>query len=200
MDIAIIAFDNFTDLDLFLPWDLLNRVKDLGWNVRILGDKPEHRSVSGLTIPMHGPVEDANTADVVLFSSGPTTRQKYIDPNYLRLFQLDSNKQLIGSMCSGALILGGLGLLKSKEATTYPTAKTLLEELGVTVVNRSFVRSGNIATAAGCLAGVELASWVIEEKAGKKVRDNIIASVMPIGNVYGQQHFSLTMARVTTTP
>jgi hypothetical protein len=39
LDIAIIAFDNFTDLDLFLPWDLLNRVKDLGSNVRIFGDK-----------------------------------------------------------------------------------------------------------------------------------------------------------------
>jgi transcriptional regulator GlxA family with amidase domain len=188
LDIAIIAFDNFTDLDLFLPWDLLNRVKDLGWKVRILGDKPQHYSVSGLTIPMHGPIEDANEADVVLFTSGSVTRQKYIDQDYLRVFRLDSNKQLIGSMCSGSLILGGLGLLKGKEATTYPTARPLLQELGVTVVDRSFVRSGNIATAAGCLAGVELASWVIEEKAGKYVRDTVMASVMPIGTVYGQQH------------
>jgi transcriptional regulator GlxA family with amidase domain len=181
LDIAIITFENFTDLDLFLPWDLLNRVKDRGWSVRILGDKPEHRSVAGLTIPMHGYVAEANMADVVLFTSGPTTRQKYLEKEYLRTFRLDPGKQLIGSMCSGSLILGALGLLKGKEATTYPIARTLLEELGVTVVDRSFVKSGNIATAAGCLAGVELAGWVIEENAGKNVRDTVTQSVMPVG-------------------
>ena len=39
----------------------------------------------------------------------------------------------------------------------------------------------NIATAAGCLAGVELAGWVVEEKAGKNVRDTVTQSVMPVG-------------------
>ncbi|MEC3032979.1 thiamine biosynthesis protein ThiJ, partial [Bacillus thuringiensis] len=26
MKIGIVCFDNFTDIDVFLPWDLLNRV------------------------------------------------------------------------------------------------------------------------------------------------------------------------------
>ena len=41
MKIAIVCFDNFTDIDVFLPWDLLNRVRLVGgisdWNVQLLG-------------------------------------------------------------------------------------------------------------------------------------------------------------------
>jgi putative intracellular protease/amidase len=36
MEIAIVAFDDFTDIDVFLPWDLLNRVKERGWTVKIV--------------------------------------------------------------------------------------------------------------------------------------------------------------------
>lgn len=175
------VFDGFTDLDVFLPWDILNRVKEPNWSVRLLGEAPKHCSVSGLTIPMHGSIEEANAADVVLFASGPATRSKYVDQDYLSIFKLDPDRQMIGSMCSGALILAGLGLLHGKEATTYPTAKDLLSAMGVKVVNRPFVKVGNIATAAGCLAGVDLASWVIEAKAGTDVRDAVIESVQPVG-------------------
>jgi transcriptional regulator GlxA family with amidase domain len=150
--------------------------------VRLLGEAREHRSLAGLTIPMHGNIADASSADVVIFASGPATRQKYCDKNYLGQFNLDPSKQMIGSMCSGALILGGLGLLGGKEATTYPTARTLLSKLGAIVVNRPFVQVGNIATAASCLAGVHLCSWIIEERASKDQRDLVMASVEPIGS------------------
>lgn len=40
MKIAIVCFDNFTDIDVFLPWDLLNRVRLVGgisdWDVQLL--------------------------------------------------------------------------------------------------------------------------------------------------------------------
>ena len=169
MQISIIVFDDFTDLDVFLPWDLLNRVRqDKKWNVRLLGDKVEHRSKAGLVIPMHGAVEEANSSDVVIFGSGPATRQKCRDPEYLRSFRLNPEHQLIASMCSGALILAALGLLDNLEATTYPTSVTELQSFGVKVVYGPFVQVGNIATAAGCLAAIDLVGWIIEKKAGQK--------------------------------
>ncbi len=181
MKISIVTFEGFTDLDVFLPWDLLNRVKAPNWSVRILGDKSEHRSLAGLVIPVHGLAEEANSSDVVLFASGPETRRKCIDKEYLQIFQLDPERQLIGSMCSGALILAGLGLLNGREATTYPTAADLLRGFGVTVVARPFVKQGNVATAAGCLAAVDLSAWVIEEKAGLAQRKAVLGSVQPVG-------------------
>jgi transcriptional regulator GlxA family with amidase domain len=181
MRTSIVAFDDFTDIDVFFLWDLLNRVKDRGWQVRIVGDKASHTSSTGLTIPMHGPVTEANESDIVLFASGMGTRRLINDTEYLALLRLNPERQLIGSMCSGALILAALGLLDGKEATTYPTAKTALEKYGVRVVERPFVRQGNIATAAGCLAAQYLVGWVIEEKLGKARREGVIRSVQPVG-------------------
>jgi transcriptional regulator GlxA family with amidase domain len=151
------------------------------WDVKIIGDKPEHTSTSGLKIPMHGNLLEAKSSDVVLFASGPGTRTKYGDTEYLNCFDLNPERQMIGSMCSGALILAGLGLLKNKEATTYPTAKSLLESLGVSVVEKPFVQNGNIATAAGCLAAQYLIGWVIETKVGIEMRKTVLKSIQPVG-------------------
>ena len=54
--IAIIGFDKFTDIDLFMPWDLLNRAKSAGakdWEIRILG-KTDHITKPAKPPPMAG--------------------------------------------------------------------------------------------------------------------------------------------------
>lgn len=180
MKIAIVAFDDFTDIDVFFPWDLLNRVKVPDWEVKILGDKASHTSIAGLMIPTHEHVTWANQADAVLFASGPGTRRKYQDLSYLEHFKLNPEKQLIGAMCSGSLILASLGLLKGKKATTYPSTKALLTGLGVEVIDEPFVLQGNVATAAACLAAQELAGWIIEKLVDKATSDKILASIQPI--------------------
>jgi transcriptional regulator GlxA family with amidase domain len=182
MDIAIVAFDDFTDLDVFLPWDLLNRVRRPDWRVRILGENAQLRSAAGLAIPTHGRLEEASGAAAVLFTSGPGARRLYRDPDFLGRFRLDPARQLVGSMCSGALILAALGLLDGKRATTYPTSRALLAEFDtVEIVEQAFVQEGKVATAAGCLAGADLAGWVIAELAGSELRDDVLRSVQPVG-------------------
>lgn len=181
MRATIIAFDQFTDIDVFLIWDLLKRVKVPNWEVQILGDKSNHMSLGGLVIPTHGELARANDADVVIFTSGPGSRKKLEDSAFLGAFKLSPERQMIGSMCSGALILAKLGLLKGREATTYPTAKAALEAFGVTVVEKPFVAEGNVATAAGCLAAQYLAGWVIERHAGPAIRQAVLKSIQPVG-------------------
>jgi len=181
IQVAIVTFDDFTDLDLILIWDLFNRVHLPEWHVRIVGEAPFHRSMTGLTVPIHGSIEEVNTAHAVLFTSGKGTRVKIGDEQYLARFRLDPAKQLIGSICSGALLLGALGLLRGKRATTYPSAKRILEGYGVEVVERPIVIEGNIATAGGCLAGQYLAGWVIERLVGKAISDAVITSCQPVG-------------------
>ncbi|HSP13334.1 MAG TPA: DJ-1/PfpI family protein [Thermoanaerobaculia bacterium] len=181
MKIAIVAFEDFTDIDVFFMWDLLNRPRSAGWTVRIVGETLSHRSRSGLAIPMHGELEEANEADVVLFTSGPGARRKANDLSFLRRFHLDPERQMIGSICSGALILAALGLLEGKRATTYPTSVKALERFGVQVIEMPFVDEGNIATAAGCLASQYLCGWVIERHLGWEMRETVLKSVQPVG-------------------
>lgn len=111
MRISLVAFDDFTDIDLFLMWDLLNRVRQPDWNVSIVGEKEFHLSSNGLQVSTHGPLAEANRSDVVLFASGKGTRRKMVDPGFLGSFRLDATRRLIGSQCSGALLLARLGFL-----------------------------------------------------------------------------------------
>lgn len=180
-NVAIVIFDDFTDLDLFLMWDLLNRVKVEGWSVKILGTKPTHLSKTGMSIETHGRISEANNADAVLFVSGAGTRKCIVDEEWLSVFKLDPQRQLIGSICSGALILAKLGLLDGLTATTYPTVKASLESFGVEVVEKPFIMHGNIATAGGCLAQQYLVGWVVEKLANKEISDLILRSIQPVG-------------------
>jgi len=181
MKTSIVIFDKFTDIDLFLMWDLLNRVRVEGWEVKILGEKHVHVSATDIEIKTHGRIEEANDSEAVLFVSGYGTRDRIADDGWLSRFKLDPARQFIGSICSGSLIMAKLGLLEGKTATTYPTTKTALESLGVEVVEKPFVSHGNIATAGGCLAQQYLIGWVIENLAGKDWREIVLKSVQPVG-------------------
>src|SRR5215207_5380279 len=181
---VIVAFDNFTDIDIFLAWDLLNRVKyrDKDFQVKIVGTAGSHKSVRGLDVATHGRIEECNDADLVFIGSGVETRKLIKDNGYLGQFRLNPNKQIICSMCSGALIIAALGHLKGLSATTYPTAFETLRSYGVEVIeDHHLVIHGNIGTAAGCLAAVDLIGWAIEKMYGEQVRQDVIASVLPMG-------------------
>jgi hypothetical protein len=181
---VIVAFDRFTDIDVFLAWDLLNRVKfrDSEFEIKIIGTERSHKSVCGLDLTTHGLIEESNDADLVFFGSGPGTRNVIKDEQYLKRFNLDPSRQVICSMCSGALIIAALGHLTGRSATTYPTAFEALKSYGVHVLeDKHLVTEGNIGTAAGCLAAVDLVGWAIEKLYDNKVREDVIASVLPIG-------------------
>ncbi len=181
---VIVAFDKFTDIDIFLTWDLLNRVKmrDKDFTVKIVGTAASHRSSCGIDLAMHGMIEECNDADLVFFGSGTGARAVINDENYLKRFQLNPEQQIICSMCSGALIIAALGHLKGLSATTYPTSFEALRNFGITVIEDAhLVTHGNVGTAAGCLAAVDLMGWALEKLYNEKVKQDVIASVLPIG-------------------
>ncbi len=181
--VTIVAFDKFTDIDVFLPWDLFNRVRllEAAWQVKLVGTKAKHTSVCGIELAMHDTIELCNEADIVFFASGPGTRAVIKDPDFLNRFRLNPARQLIGSMCSGSLILAALGLLEGLTATTYPTATAEMKRFGIQIEEKPMVVHGNLATAAGCLAAIDLVSWMIERTLGKEASEEVIASIQPVG-------------------
>ena len=179
--ITIIIFDDFTDIDLFLMWDILGRNKT-DWQVEILGTKEQHRSTHGLFITTHGHISEANNSDVVLFSSGKKGVQAVIkDKNFLEIFSLNPQRQMIGSICAGAFILAKLGLLKNGPATTHPDAKNDLQALGIKTVDLPLVCVGNVATAGGCLAASYLVGWFVERLFGIEKRRETLREIIPAG-------------------
>ncbi len=179
--IAIVIFDDFTDIDLFLMWDILGRNRE-DWRVSILGTKEEHHSTHGLPVRTNGHISEAGSADVVLFISGKTGVPNALKaPDFLSAFSLDPDTQIIGSICAGAFILAELGLLDSKPTTTHPGAKPALEALGYDVLDEPLVCNGNVATAGGCLSAVYLIGWVVETLFDAEKRNETLAELIPAG-------------------
>ncbi len=179
--VAIVAFDQFTDIDLVIAWDLLRRVPAL--DVRILAATARITSSTGLALDVHGPLAEAADADGVYIVSGAGTRALLRDSAWLGALRLDPARQVIAAVDSGAIILAALGFLRGKRATTYPAddLHATLASFGVERVDRALVVEGNIATAAQCLAGVDLVGWLVTRLTGAADAEAAIASVRPLG-------------------
>lgn len=179
--IVLVAFDQFTDIDLFLMWDILGRNTE-DWHVRILGSSSIVRSAHGLPVPVHGPLCEANSADAVLFVSGKEGIPAALaNPDFLPSFELDPRRQRVGSICAGAFILERLGLLPGGRATTHPDARSSLQALGLEPVDQPLVCQGNVATAGGCLAALYLVGWLVESWFDIGKRRATLLPVLPTG-------------------
>jgi transcriptional regulator GlxA family with amidase domain len=100
----------------------------------------------------------------------------------------------LGSICTGALVLGAAGLLEGRPATThwaycdrlsrqFPTAKVDADAL--------YLRAGNVYTSAGVTAGMDMALGIVEEDWGRTVALAVAQElVMFFRRPGGQSQFS----------
>ena len=179
MNIAILTFEGFNELDSFIASSILNKVD--GWNVRITCPSETVTSMNGVMIHAQEQLEFANTADVVLFGSGIYTRDIAKDDKTLNRLKLDNSKQLIGAQCSGTLLMAKLDLLNGLPACTDLITRPWVKDAGVKVLEQAFVANGNVATSGGCMASEYLATWVILKKTDQAVTENILSYVAPVG-------------------
>lgn len=181
VQIAILTFDGFNELDSFIAAGILNRMKAMGWGVHITSPTPEVTSMNGVTIQRQRPLEFAASADAVLIGSGIKTREIAADSKLLSRIGLDPSRQLVGAQCSGTLILAKLGLIGALPVCTDLTTKPWVIEAGVDVLDAPFIAHGNVATAGGCLASQYLAAWMIARLATLGDAEEAIHYVAPVG-------------------
>jgi putative intracellular protease/amidase len=186
MRIAILTFDGFNEIDSFVAFNILNRVRREGWRAEICGPSSTAVSMHGVTVNVQQPLEFANEADVVLVGSGRNTRTIVEDTSLLARLRLDPNRQLIGSQCSGALILAKLGLANEQPICTDRSTRPYAEAAGLRVLEQPFFCQGNVASAGGCLSGYYLATWMIWRLAGKPAAIDALTYVVPVGQ---EEHY-----------
>ncbi|WP_447756307.1 DJ-1/PfpI family protein [Sphingopyxis fribergensis] len=181
MQIAVLTFDGFNELDSFVAAAILNRMRSRGWEAHITSPTPHVTSMNGVTVERQQPLDFASKADAVIVGSGVRTREIAADPLMLGRIRLDPARQLIGAQCSGTLLLAKLGLIGNLLACTDLTTKPWVIEAGVEVLDAPFVAHGNVATAGGCLASQYLAAWIISRLAGIDAAADALHYVAPVG-------------------
>jgi transcriptional regulator GlxA family with amidase domain len=195
VQIAVLTFDGFNELDSFIAAAILNRMKAKGWAAHITCPTPEVTSMNGVTVRRQRPLEFAAEADAVLIGSGIRTREIAADPQMLSRIVLDPSRQLIGAQCSGTLLLARLGLIGGLPACTDLTTRPWVIEAGVEVLDAPFVAHGNVATAGGCLASQYLAAWMIARLASPRDAREAIHYVAPVGEK--ETYVERAMAAIT---
>lgn len=181
MKISIVTFDGFNEIDSFLAAHILNRVHRPGWEAVIAAPTPTITSMNGVIVSAQQPLEALTEADAVIFGSGRRTRQAIEDASIMGRIRLSPGRQLIGSQCSGALVLAHLGLLAQMPACTDVRTRPSLEAAGVKVLDAPFYAEGSIATAGGCLSAQYLATWIIWRAVGKEAATEALNYVTPVG-------------------
>jgi transcriptional regulator GlxA family with amidase domain len=181
MKIAILTFEGFNEIDSFVSHHILNRVDVNDWKVAITCPSETVSSTNGVRVSAQQPLEFANDADAVLFGGSPRSREIVEDGAIMSRLKLDPRRQLIGSQCAGAWFLAKLGLLATQPVCTNLRSRPSLEAMGIRVLDRPFVASGNVASAGGCLASPYLAAWVISRLLGREAAETALDYVAPVG-------------------
>ena len=181
MNIAMLTFEGFNEIDSFVALNMLNRVKQPAMRALIVAPSERVTSMNGVIVHSQAPLTFVREADAVIVGSGRHTRDLLQMPEIVGQLQLDPERQVIGAQCSGALVLAKLGILAGVPACTDSTTRPWLEEAGVEVLDQPLVAHRNVATAGGCLASHYLAAWVIARLAGWKAAEDIVSYVAPTG-------------------
>jgi transcriptional regulator GlxA family with amidase domain len=181
MHIAILTFQGFNELDSIVALGILNRVRKPGWRVSLCCPEPSVTSMNGVTVQAQSNLADARGADAVIVGSGIKTREIVNDAALMSTLRLDPSRQLIGSQCSGTLVLAKLGMLAEIPACTDLLTKPWVVEAGVKVLNQPFFAAGNVATAGGCLSSQYLAAWILARTEGEEAARSALHYVAPVG-------------------
>jgi transcriptional regulator GlxA family with amidase domain len=168
--IAIVIFDGAEELDFAGPWEVLaawaRMWPDDSAQVYTVADSLEPITCAkGLRVLADHTWESAPAPDVVLWPGGKGAREQLgVEAVRERVRGLRATGALMTSVCTGSLVYADAGLLDGRPATTYWGALDRLGELGREIRvdgEARFVDDGDVVTAAGVSAGIDMALHLV---------------------------------------
>ncbi|GAB3437013.1 DJ-1/PfpI family protein [Flindersiella endophytica] len=184
MNVGIYLFEGVEELDFAGPWEVLgawSRMDTGPAEVTTVAETSEPlRCAHGLTVTPDRAWADRPAYDLLVLPGGRVGNVNN-SAVHERLRALSDAGTLMVSICNGALVYAEAGLLDGKPATTHWGSIERLEELGkepgrdIEVRPEAhYVDAGQVLTAAGVSAGIDLALYLIKrldsEQAAKDVR------------------------------
>jgi putative intracellular protease/amidase len=167
MKIAIGLYERFTSLDALGPFQVLSMLP--GAEVVFVAAKagPVTDESGFLEVRAQASFADVPKPDILLVPGGTITGTLVPDhPIVSWIARAHPTTTWTTSVCSGALLLAGAGVLTGVDATTHWAAFDDLARLGANPVHERVVRRGKIVTAAGVSSGIDMALTLAAEIAG----------------------------------
>lgn len=171
MQIAFVVYDGLTALDLIGSLEVLSRLPAAEVSLVATGLTTSTTDTGALRLRPDRPVSEVPAPDVIVVPGGVegTCRAMGDETLLSWLRQAAEHARWVTSVCTGSHVLGAAGLLEGKRATSHWLVLDELTQHGATPEAERFVIDGNVATAAGVSAGIDLALWLAADLAGEEV-------------------------------
>jgi cyclohexyl-isocyanide hydratase len=193
--IALVAFAGMTLLDLVGPLDALSRIASMGFDptttcevvamTRLAGEGASQGAVwsaFGAELRAERYRPELASFDVVVVPGGPGTRALEADAEALAWLGAFPANRLVASVCTGSLLLGAVGRLRGRRATTHASMLAELPRFGAVVARERVVDEGQLVTSGGVTAGLDLGLHLVARLAGDEARAAISAQMeLPVG-------------------
>lgn len=172
--IGILIFDDAEELDFVGPWEVFTMANvvapDTHEVVLIAEDDRPIRCAKGMRVLPNVVTAHCPRLDVLLIPGGQGTRREVENQPLLAwIAGTASGCEWITSVCTGAMLLTAAGPGRGKRVTTHwGFVETLRArgEAAEVLDNVRYVRDGNVVTAAGVSAGIDMALWLTGQMYG----------------------------------
>ena len=187
MDVAILLYGGFDELDAVGPYEVFQTAAEFGGDVdathRTLVPSESVTASHGLRVVPDDVL--LGTPDLVVVPGGGWNDREdegawaEVQDGTLpeRLATLHENGARVATVCTGALIAAEAGLLDGRPATTHHTARDDLAEYGVDVREDRVVDDGDVLTAGGVTSGLDLALHVVAEECGSETAERVAEEI-----------------------
>lgn len=177
MRTAFVIFDRMTALDFVGVYDPLSRLRsmdvlpDFEW--RVCAPTEFVTDDRGLRFQADSVGETLDGFDLVVVPGGKGTRTLQHDTAFIQWLQTAKSASLKASVCTGALLLGAAGFLTGRPATTHPNAYSELALYCGQVLEERVVDSGDVVTARGVTAAIDLGLYLVARLAGAEAQGRV---------------------------
>jgi len=186
INVAFVISEDTDLMDIAGPWEVFNdtmftasgkpwHVSDgddmiMPFNTYTVSDSQQPRRAEGLSVVPNYTFDTAPTPQIIVIPAqrGRTPAQKKW------LLANSAAADITMSVCTGASVLAGYGMLNGQTATTHHLAWSDMQKQYPAVHFLSgtrFVDHGKIATAGGVTSGIDLALHVVERYYGREVAE-----------------------------
>ena len=167
--IGILIFDGAEELDFVGPFEVFTMARAI---------KPETSEViliaerdgpvtcaKGMRVLPDATIANCGVLDVILVPGGQGTRREVDNKPLLDwIAAAAKTARWVTSVCTGAMLLTAAGPARGKRVTTHwAFVETLRKrhEAAEVLEHYRYVQDGNVVTAAGVSAGIDMALWLV---------------------------------------
>lgn len=179
MRVAFVIYNGMTALDFVGVYDPVTRLQGMGFlpdlTWEICAPSEVVRDGKGLGISPTQVQKPLQEFDLLIIPGGATPLVSELTRNVplIEWLKTASSCPLKTSVCTGSLLLGAAGFLAGKRATTHPNAFQELKPFCAEVVDERVVDAGDLITARGVTAAIDLGLYLCEKLAGFEAKQKV---------------------------